>query len=328
MSSNNANVSEVLCILPGLQMPGEFRLYREVPAWEVPALNRMRAHGFFRKCRQSTADLIAHTFSGSLKAAVLREMSLPENTPAFLLAPVVQQMEMHSAQMAQLPLSWTQAHRIAGRINGFLAADGWQIHVFRPNLWLTVYPENLDWYAEPLWNLGAQVDAHSKIRGPDADKMLKIMTEIQMLLHMPILGDETENPRPVAVNGVWFWQDLTGKAAKNAAAWGAGDWLPEENRLSLQAMDAAFLQEIAGKPGQKILYFPDAHTAAGQMDITAHQAFLAEFDRKILTFFLEKTLSGSLKKLSVLSQNGCLNITPHSPRAFWRRGGVYRGDWL
>lgn len=321
---------ELTLVLPGWDLPSEYLAFSAgLPQWAVPTLDIWRRAATRRQVDFHQGDLIAHTFSGSLKAKILQDLDLPAATPCFLAAPVSQHMDMHSMQLlsgSDLQLSWTEAHGLCNALNALLTENDWQCHVYRPDLWLVTYPQVLDWYAPDVWALGSRADASSKITGNDAAQMLKMLTEMQMLL----FAQSSTAPRAASalppVNGVWLWPDTVGCAVPESAAIGQVPWLPEqENICCSDELSWSEIERLVAMHEQLTVYVNSAQQAADKMDLMAHAAFLQDFDQAVLAPAWQAMLAGSLRQIQVISTHTVLTLRAVHRLRFWRRAQPYLG---
>ncbi|MDO5686110.1 MAG: hypothetical protein Q4G42_01775 [Neisseria sp.] len=322
---------EVTWVLPGADLPQEYLTFeRALPQWDVPTLNLWRRFARRRSETRQGGDLLAHTFVGSLKAKLRQALDLAADTPCFLAAPVSQHMDLHSMQVTagdELRLSWTEAHRAANALNEFLQENGWECHVYRPDLWLMTYPQNLDWHAPDVWSLHGRADADSKITGADAAQMLQRLTETQMLLFAHAQHAPRADASLPAVNGLWWWQDSVGCAAADAAVVADITWLPESDRLlQTEQFNWQDIKQFAADHDRVTVYAEGASRALQRLDMAAHTAFLQRFDRECLQAAWQDMLAGSLQTCRVISERSVLTMNAARRWQWWRRERPYRGS--
>ena len=303
-------------ILPSLHLSEDFQAVRDsFPEMNTPCLSRLCAYAKVKHTSHNTTHLMSNTFSGSLKALALRDLDLPLSTPACFLSPVMQHADMHSVQVmsgADLSLSWTQAHRIVNVINDFIQEDGLIAHVYRPDLWLMTGELPTCWNAPDIWSLNGRVNGNDKITGEDASAISKLLTELQMLLHLP----STENQ---AVNSIWLWQDIQGLADASTVSAGAISWLPDDKIISIEDFSWKSIKNTHAT----VIYCDTLQKAIQNQNMAQWLEKLHLLEAELFQPLLEDFLSGSLK-VCLMSEQRTLNLSFW--HRFWqRRKWTYQG---
>ncbi|MBR7059796.1 MAG: hypothetical protein IKI22_04260 [Neisseriaceae bacterium] len=311
-------------ILDGWELPDEFVAFRQtLPHLQVPTLEKCMR---FAQKNLVKNSLVSLTFTDSLKELIRKDLSLPENISLHLIAPISQFMDMHSMQVFygdSLQLSWTDAHRLVNQINQFLCNDGCECHVYRPHLWVITGLHANNWQVDDVWSLEGRVDSNIRITGSDASKIMRLLTELQMLLFSQN-NDERKNLPPI--NGVWLWQDTHGVAQTSNTIIGNANWLPEnENNIICSEINWTDIQHLMNKHKNITVYSSRANQALLQDGLISYADFIQKFDSKILSNAFDELLSGRLSCLSIVGKYHSLQLNKYSTWRFWRKKSQFMG---
>ncbi|MCP2040920.1 hypothetical protein L1281_001510 [Neisseria sp. HSC-16F19] len=245
---------------------------------------------------------------------------LPENRHAFCCSPLYQQIGMHSVQAAHgavLNITAAEAAQWCADLSGFFAADGWQFQPLRPDLWRVTCPQDTDWHSPCILDLPALLDENSRPEGTGSTALLKIQTEIQMLLHAHALNQN----RALPVNAVWFWQDIHGEADPSQTLYSNSPWATQARPL---AADFAAWQAQARNPA---LVFAEDFTQVLEGDAAHYAAVLQEWEARWFAPALAALRSGSLSTVCIQDEHGCLKTRKPALPPFWRPQPVFKGVW-
>lgn len=320
-------MQKITFILDGWELPDEFIAFRHtLPALQVPTLEKCMR---FAQSNLLQDSLVSHTFTGSLKELIRKDLSLPENVSLHLIAPISQFMDMHSMQVIygdSLQLTWTHAHQLVNQINQFLSNDGCECHVYRPHLWAISGLNINNWQVDDIWSLEGRVDSNIKISGDDSSYIMRLLTELQMLLFSQN-SDERKGLPPV--NGVWLWQDTHGIAKTSSFIIGNANWLPEnENNLICSEITWTDIQNLMNKHKNITVYSNTANQVLLQNGLMAYADFIQKFDEEILSHALNEMLSGRLSNLSIIGKYHSLQLNKYSMWRFWRKKSQFMGRFL
>lgn len=305
-----------------LALPG-FTGAQNAPPPKLPALRRLLHWGRVRQQAQARSRFYArHLWQGSLLRPYADD-GLPENRHVFLCSPLHQQIGMNSIQAAHgavLGISAAEAAQWCTDLNAFFAADGWQFRALRPDLWRVTCPPLPAWHSACVLDLPAQLDENSRPHGAGGARLLQVQTEIQMLLHAHPLNRQ----RPVPVNTVWFWQDVTGGADPDASLYSNSPWAAQA-----QACAGNFTEWRATVPHRHraVVFAEDFVHSADTGDTAAHAALWQAWEAHWFAPALAALRSGSLHSLSVADEHGCLNIRKPKLAPFWRPLPAFEGVW-
>ena len=317
-------MENITFILDGWDLENDILQFASnLPNWETPTLNQWLRFG--TTCPISNTNPILHTFSGSLKQQVLSELNLDKNTPSFLASLVFQHAGMHSVSVIHgddLNLSWTDAHKIAAILNEFLAEDNWECHIYKPDLWLISYDKNLDWQAPDIWNLNNQIYPHNLITGKDAGKILKILTEIQMLF-------SSQSQQNFTVNGLWLWQDTQGISQCNlddTIFIGNTTWLPEHNnRYIVENFSWQDIEKFSQSQKNLVIYSHQAKLALNNGDLEEHKNIVQRFDSEFFAPIAKNLECRKTLQCNIIGSNSIIKINPLSKLRFWKSKKHYNG---
>mgnify|MGYP003582495485 CR=1 FL=1 len=319
--------------IPSLNWPGSERL----PPLDLPSFNRLLQFGKFNAHSRTRADFFADfLWSGSLLEAAKTALSVPQSQAAVLASPVWQQMGMHSMSMLggdAVAVSAAEADTLCRGLSDFYAADGWQFHVYRPDLWLVTLPAQPDWQVPPVLDVLGQVDGTVRAAGSDGGSWLSIQTEIQMWLHSHAVNQSRLSDGQPAINGVWLWQDVSGSGDRQTvlatdSVWASACAAPHGN---LPYDWAAWQRMQADYPdaAQAVWFLPELTLAADTADVWAYQRTLEEWERRFFAPAWAALCDGSLPRLTLLTDGengGSLTIKAKAGRAFWKKRKPFAGS--
>lgn len=328
-------MNELLCLLPGLHLPDEYHSVLSEKEWPLPSLNAFLRFGKRSENPQQHSDLLTPLFSGSLKAAVLRDLDLPENTPAFFASLISQKMDMHTMRVVSgqsLGLSLAESEDLCQAINALMRENDWQCHIYRPDLWLVTLPETREWNAQSIWNVSGRLDNSNTIYGEDAAVMLKILTEWQMLLYSLPLNRKRQEFAQLPINGAWFWQDITGSLQAPTLLAGNVDWLPEnpENITIGLPEDWESLRaqwQLQPQCARACLYLNQAQDAQNYGDMAGFHDTLCDWEEFFFAPLYQDWQQGHIETIRLISQTATITLKKGQHRHFWKNKKQYCGQW-
>lgn len=329
-------MNKLICLLPGLDLPDELHSFLTDKKWLLPSLNEFRRFGKRIETPQyQHSNLLCSLFSGSLKKAVLHDLALDENTPAFFASLISQKMDMHTMRVVSgtsLGLSSNESENLCQAINDLIKDDGWQCHIYRPDLWLVTMPEALQWQAQSIWDVSGRLDNSNTIVGDNAKEMLKVLTEWQMLLYSLPLNRKRQEFAQLPINGAWFWQDLTGHLTSPALIAGNIDWLPENDQNIFIGMPEEWedmREQWQQHPQQHTayLYLNTAQNAQNYGNWAGFHDILCDWEEFFFAPLYEDWQQGRIETIQLLSQTATITIKKGQHRHFWKQKKPYQGKW-
>jgi hypothetical protein len=136
-----------------------------------------------------------------------------------------------------LQLSLTEARALIADINLHWHHAGLEIQVVNPTCWLLRLPEIPNLRTTPLDQIAGAYLTPNLPRGADARHYLKLINEVQMLMHSHPVNLAREQAGRPAVNGLWLWGGGTLPACK-----------PRFDIVAAEAFEFQALAQHAGVP--------------------------------------------------------------------------------
>lgn len=207
---NNDKIDLAL-LVPGLLRP---ELAESVPA---PHLERMLSRADVERCPASLESLLFALFS----VAVPEGQDLPvapvtrlhdsgvADTGFWLRAdPVHCQADRDRVVMIThegLGLSPEEARDLVAELNALFAADGWEFQAAAPMRWYLRLPQAPSWRTTPLPAVMGRTVYPYLPQGPDAARLHRALTEIEMLLFASRVNRERRALGLLPVTNLWLW---------------------------------------------------------------------------------------------------------------------------
>lgn len=106
---------------------------------------------------------------------------------------------------SSLSLSQHDAIILAAALEGLFLEENWQLEIPLSKRWYIKLPENPDITTVEIDNVIAR-DIHPYMpNGPERNRWLRLMNEIQMLLHNCEINKEREKQGKLSINSLWLW---------------------------------------------------------------------------------------------------------------------------
>ncbi len=222
-------------------------------------------------------------------------------------------------------LGMNEARRLVSDLNAALAAHAIEIMVGRdPKRW---YVRLEDAAAINTWPPSAVATRHLEgflPQGRDAKQWVRLMNEVQMVLHDSAVNREREDRGEPAINSLWFWG--AGSLPPVAAVPGRTVWGAEPIMTGLAVLGGCApsplpesfgaLLEQAGPATECLVVFPEEQGAHD------HQACLEEvarLDRDWFQPLLTRLRLGRLGQVDLYTEGCHFEITVKSLWRLWRR---------
>ncbi len=222
-------------------------------------------------------------------------------------------------------LGMNEARRLLSELNAALAAHAIEIKVGRdPKRW---YVRLEDAAAVKTWPPSAVATRHLEAflpQGRDAKRWVRLMNEVQMVLHDTAVNREREGRGEPAINSLWFWG--AGSLPPVAAVPGRTVWGAEPIMTGLAVLggcapsplpqSCGALLEQAGPATECLVVFPEEQGAHD------HQAWLEEvarLDRDWFQPLLTRLRLGRLRRVDLYTEGCHFEITVKSLWRLWRR---------
>ena len=222
-------------------------------------------------------------------------------------------------------LGMNEARRLVSELNAALAAHAIEIKVGRdPKRW---YVRLEDAAAVKTWPSSAVATRHLEAflpQGRDAKRWVRLMNEVQMVLHDTAVNREREGRGEPAINSLWFWG--AGSLPPVAAVPGRTVWGAEPIMTGLAVLGGCApsplpesfgaLLEQAGPATECLVVFPEEQGAHD------HQAWLEEvarLDRDWFQPLLTRLRLGRLRRVDLYTEGCHFEITVKSLWRLWRR---------
>ncbi len=122
-----------------------------------------------------------------------------------------------------LQLSQTEAQDLIADINLHWQREGLKIQAAHPTRWYVKLDDTPNLRTTPLDQMAGEYLTPGLPRGADARQFLKLINEVQMLMHSHPVNLARENEGRLAVNGLWLWGGGTLPASKTRLDRIAGD---------------------------------------------------------------------------------------------------------
>ncbi|MGB4882640.1 MAG: hypothetical protein WBO82_06375 [Neisseria sp.] len=307
-----------------------------LPPLSVPALNELLRFGSFQRNACSLATFYGHyLWSGSLLELAKAQVGVSVTQPALLVSPVWQQIGMHNMNVLSghdIQISADEAQQFCQGLSEFYHEDGWQFYRVRADLWLATLPETPEWQAAPIWNVLGQVDGTIRAEGTGSGVWLQKQTEIQMWLYRHPLNAARAAVGMPAVNGVWLWRDVEGKAITSILGSDnpAAQFYPSV-RLD-QAYDfaawLAALDENGHQEADSVMFIDDLAVTQHTADIWAYKSTLEQLEERWFAPILHALKSGELSEFSLATNGeagGVWTLKSKPQWRFWKKRHAFTG---
>lgn len=217
-----------------------------------------------------------------------------------------------------LQLSMPEARALIADINQHWHREGLEIQAVSPTRWYLHLPEAPNLRTTPLDQMNGEYLTPALPRGADARHYVKLINEVQMLMHTHPVNLARESEGRLAVNGLWLW--------------GGGNLPAGKARFDRVAGDAFELQALAQHAGCAFTPAPKALsdlnengrvlvalTVSGEDwggDIEAH---LAQLEQNWFRPLLRQLTWGRIGQLRLdLIGQQAVTLTPLQAWRFWR----------
>ena len=224
-------------------------------------------------------------------------------------------------------LDTNEARQLVSELNAALAARAIEIKVGRdPKRW---YVRLEDAAAIKTWPPSAVATRHLERflpRGRDAKSWVRLMNEVQMVLHDSAVNRERENRGEPAINSLWFWG--AGRLPPVAAVSGRAVWGAEPIMTGLAVLGGCAPSCLPGSFGELL---KQARTATeclvvfpaerGGHDHRVWLERLARLDRDWFRPLLARLRLGRLRRVDLYTEGCHFEITLKSLWRLWRRPG-------
>jgi hypothetical protein len=226
-----------------------------------------------------------------------------------------------------LELSAQESAALLASVNEHVAGSGLRFHAARPGEWLLESEGGIDCDSpRPEEAQGANL-REFRPRGKDAGELLRLQTEIQMLLHEHPVNDERVRSGRPAANSLWLWGfgAVRHMAERRLAPLYSDDpWLLGLWRF--HGGPAPGLEDLArpspASPGLHLVALTGEHgvVAANEGapgDPGLEQAYLAHLRAALR--------GGGLQRLRFLFGGTQYELSPRARWRFWRRSAALPG---
>jgi hypothetical protein len=219
---------------------------------------------------------------------------------------------------ASLLLSQSEASALIADINLHWQREGLEIQAASPTRWYLHLPESPNLHTSPLDQMVGEYLTAGLPRGADARHYLKLINEVQMLMHSHPVNVARETAGNPAVNGLWFW---------------GGGTLPTcKTQLDLAAGDVFEIEALSQRAGCSFIAPPNAISdlkisnhalvVLPSIEVSGHTeigAYLAQLEQNWFQPLLHQLAWGRIKRarLDLLGQK-TVKLTPSQTWRFWR----------
>ncbi len=224
-------------------------------------------------------------------------------------------------------LGMHEARQLVSDLNAALAAHAIEIKVGRdPKRW---YVRLEGAAAVKTWPPSAVATRHLEgflPKGRDAKRWVRLMNEVQMVLHDTAVNREREDRGEPAINSLWFWG--AGSLPPVARVPGRAVWGSEPIMTGLAVLGGCApsrlpgsfgaLLEQAGPATECLVVFPEEPSAHDQQ---AWLERLARLDRDWFQPLLTRLRLGRLRRADLYTEGCHFEISVKSLWRLWRRPG-------
>ncbi|MGH8507303.1 MAG: hypothetical protein ACREVH_01090 [Gammaproteobacteria bacterium] len=221
-------------------------------------------------------------------------------------------------------LRMDEARQLVRELNAALVSHAIEIKVGRdPKRWYVRLEEAAAFKTWPPSAVAMRRLEGFLPKGADAIRWVRLMNEVQMVLHDTQVNREREDRGEPAINSLWFWGagSLPPVAAfPGRAVWGSdpivtglavlGGCTPSGLPRSLEA-----LLKQAGPATECLVVFPE------EPSVQNHQAWLERLDRDWFHPLLARLRLGRLRRVDLYTEGCHFEISVKSLWRLWRRPG-------
>lgn len=327
-----------LCMNLTLVIPSLNRLSGDgLPPLLVPSLNKLMRFGRFSAVTAEASELYGrYLWQGSLLAEAKKAAGIAEHSAAVLVSPVWQQMGMHHVNMVggqDIGIGLDEAEALCRGLEDLYRDLGWRFYLVRPDLWLLVLENMLDWQVPPVLDMLGQMDGSVKAEGSDAVQWLQWQTEMQMWLHGHDVNRRRQAAKQPEINGVWLWTDCCGQASSQSVLGSDSVWAQFYPGTKLDAPYdwsawQAVLSENGGKFSDGLLFLDDLAATAHTADVWTYKDILEQWEQRWFAPLWQALSDGSVQQLKLVTDGeagGELLVKAKAGRAFWKRQKQFAG---
>lgn len=316
--------------------PAEDRPYAGL---ELPALHRLLGRAAIERLADpSVEDWLAQRFGlapdRDIPAAALSLLAHrrhPADRQWMRADPVhlqPQGTELFLVRGADLGISADEAAALTASLGELAREDGLVLEALTPAAWLVGADALPRLRTTPLSAAhGRSIDPLLPT-GDDARRWMRLLSEMQMLLHAHPVNSARETAGRPTINSVWLWGTgaLPDAIARPFDAVVGGDTVTRGLALQSGAriLSAQGFAEVAAVDGESVLVdYRAAEDAAARGDGTAWRAALQALDHRWLGPALEAVSAGRLARIAIAGLGGRVGIEARLARGalrrFWRR---------
>lgn len=309
-----------------------------VPAFALPAFNRLLRYGILRKETLRPSEFYGrHLWSGSLITQVQRLRHTSPNRTAAFASPVWQQMGMHHVNIISgefIGIQKEEAQRLCADLSAFYQDKDWQFEPLCESMWLLSMPKIEDWGAECVLDVCGQPEMDGQAHGKDAVSWLAMQTEIQMFLHTHPINQAREQQGLPEINGLWLWNDADGTQSADIVASDSA-WARFSDTPKLDApydLKAWFemVQETGNAVSDGLIFLDDLVSTLQTGDVWTYKDILESWETRWFAPLWDALASDCLKTVCIATDGengGTLEIGRRSKWAFWRKAKTFNGSW-
>lgn len=316
--------------------PAEDRPYAGL---ELPALHRLLGRAAIDRIERPCAeDWLAHRVGlapdrdiPGAALSLLAHGREPGNRRWLRADPVhlrPQGTELFLVRGADVGISADEAAALSASLQALTRDDGIVLQTLTPDAWLVGAAARPRLRTTPLSAAhGRSIDPLLPT-GEDAGRWMRLLSEMQMLLHAHPVNSAREDAGRPTINSVWLWGagDLPDAIAHPFDAVVADDAVTRGLAVQSGAriLSAQGFAEVASVDGESVLVdYRAAEDAAARGDGTAWRAALQALDYCWLGPALEAVSAGRVARIAIAGLGGRVGIearlAPGALRRFWRR---------
>ncbi len=284
-----------------------------LPATNTPALDNLVRFGRFH-----------HEINGTIRLYsrfLCNRISLPENQ--VYASPFWQQAGMHSIYVGSVPdLSLAEAQEFSAGLNRLYGDDA-RFEPLRADLWKVTLPEKTTWQIDDWFAVcGKHLDGSLFITETQPRLWMQLSTEIPMWLNRCSPNQERTEAGKLPVSGLWLWNAPPVEDTFQAALIGSNSAWTQQSSLHTVPLPenfAAWRQQCLERHidiHQTVLFAEDF---ARCTDPWHYADTLADWDTRFFAPLWQNIVSGSLKQLRIICEQGSLHLKSKAHRSFWKR---------
>lgn len=215
---------------------------------------------------------------------------------------------------AMLAATFEEMRQIAETFNKDYAAEGCKLEFPEPERGYLQVPADWRCHGCNPASVAGKAVTEFMPSGTDADRVRKLMTEIQMLLHTHPVNQAREAAGQPTINSVWLWGGgpLPDRAARAPA------------RIVSSLPLVRGLAKLAGQACEAWSAEPGAQTVKGEwlvaLSVNDFGADLLRLDQELMAPMWRALLRGRVREIRFYpGGNSVYELTPLPARHFWRR---------